>query len=47
MPVIQSKGGSEDDTYPILNIDYDEWNNQMLYYPNQTSLDPIAFWIKS
>tara|TARA_R110001592_G_scaffold101864_1_gene288025 strand:+ start:652 stop:4539 length:3888 start_codon:yes stop_codon:yes gene_type:complete len=40
MPVIQSKGGSEDDTYPILNIDYDEWNNQMLYYPNQTSLDP-------
>ena len=41
MPVIQPKGGSEKEAYPILNIDYQQWDeNRMLYYPNQTSLDP-------
>ena len=38
IPKVKPKGGGKE--FPILRIDTEKWKSKMLYYPNQTSLDP-------
>jgi len=38
IPKVKPKGGGKE--FPLLRIYTEKWKSKMLYYPNQTSLDP-------